>query len=348
MKRLITLFAISLLSTFSFENAIAASDHKSSDDHLLIEAGCKFNTCQFCDEPKWHGFGYLLQKGACIEPTYSKSIVPDNEIDDIIEAYSTITDQTVRKIDSKEEKVTIDFTLKRQWIDPGIKINASDEDIGNGGIGLEAEELNQIWYPDLYIYNISDYKSFSDSVQVKRFILLPLSLSRLSVIVERPTKQENHTVVEYTIEMKAKIYCDFDFIRYPMDTQHCQFRFKTRSWGASMSLFDAAKAFHDTKYYWTDNFQIKITFIDEGTMAGGNKVGFDIKMSRSLRRYFMVYYLPSIASVLVSHIGFLIPLTSIPGRAALLVTQFLSLVNIFIAERVSIIAYNRFYLKINH
>ena len=115
-----------------------------------------------------------------------------------------------------------------------------------------------------------------------------------------------------------------------------------------MSLFDPAKAYHDTKYYWTDNFQIKITFIDEGTMAGGNKVGFDIKMTRSLRRYFMVYYLPSIASVLVSHIGFLIPLTSIPGRAALLVTQFLSLVNIFIAERVSIIAYNRFYLKINH
>ena len=68
-------------------------------------------------------------------------------------------------------------------------------------------------------------------------------------------------------------------------------------------------------------------------------VGFDIEMERILKPYIMEYYLPCVASILVSHIGFVIPVKSIPGRAALLVTQFLSLINLFIAGMVRIVLF---------
>ena len=333
MKVWLISLSVANLSIFCMGKGADVFNSKVSNGRSLLEAGCKYSTCEdLCDVPNWKGYGYLLQNGACIEPTYSKSIVPENGFTFI---YATITDQILRDVDSKKQKVTLDFTIIRRWIDPGIKTNFSDEDIKNGGIDLDIEERDNLWHPDLYVYNISDYKAAMDSIQIKNYFLLPLRSSALSNNIELRGKQENQTVVQYTIEAKAKIYCDFDLNRYPMDNQLCKFRLGTRTWGAKIKLFDKFKAYHDTKNYKAENFEVQISFIDEGIIDGRSKIGFDIRMQRILGPYIMEYYLPSLASVLVSQIGFLIPLSSIPGRAALLVTQFLSLINIFIAERVS-------------
>merc|ERR1712020_734485 len=63
-------------------------------------------------------------------------------------------------------------------------------------------------------------------------------------------------------------------------------------------------------------------------------VVFYIHMSRAFQPFFMHYYAPSIAIVLVTQASFIIPPDCIPGRVALLVTQFLTLVNIFIDQQV--------------
>ena len=62
--------------------------------------------------------------------------------------------------------------------------------------------------------------------------------------------------------------------------------------------------------------------------------GFTIKMNRLLQPFIMECYLPCVAIVIVSKISFLIPLDSVPGRVALLVTQFLTLTNICIHQQV--------------
>ena len=122
---------------------IFAYDAKAYDSQALIEAGCKIDTCgRMCDKPRWHGTGKLLQKGACIEDTYSKTAVPEKGVTN---AYCTIVTQRVRDIDSKAEVLTIDITLKRRWVDPGIITNFSNDDIEGGGIPLEKEQLTMIW-----------------------------------------------------------------------------------------------------------------------------------------------------------------------------------------------------------
>ena len=78
-----------------------------------------------------------------------------------------------------------------------------------------------------------------------------------------------------------------------------------------------------------------ITFFGENNLVGKDTVGFHIEMTRMIKPYLMKYYIPCIATVLVSEMGFVIPLTAIPGRVALLVTQFLTLVNLFIYQMVN-------------
>ena len=62
--------------------------------------------------------------------------------------------------------------------------------------------------------------------------------------------------------------------------------------------------------------------------------GVDIKFERLIEKYVYEYYMPCILIVLASMLSFIIPLSAIPGRVALVVTQFLTLTNMFIHQRV--------------
>ena len=66
----------------------------------------------------------------------------------------------------------------------------------------------------------------------------------------------------------------------------------------------------------------------------------EVNFNFMLPSFLLKYYAPCAAIVLVSEIGFIIPVTVIPGRVGLLVTQFLTLINIFIHQMVS--CYNNF------
>ena len=79
----------------------------------------------------------------------------------------------------------------------------------------------------------------------------------------------------------------------------------------------------------------EMEYYDENKTNGTNQVGIKITMQRVTTSFIMKYYVPCIAIVLVSEIGFIIPVTAIPGRVGLLVTQFLTLINLFIHQMVS-------------
>ena len=81
-------------------------------------------------------------------------------------------------------------------------------------------------------------------------------------------------------------------------------------------------------------------FVDDDTKDGYfdnlKEVGFKLKMMRVKQPYLLKYYFPCVAIVVVTQISFYIPPDAIPGRIALLVTQFLTLTNLFISEQVRI------------
>ena len=65
------------------------------------------------------------------------------------------------------------------------------------------------------------------------------------------------------------------------------------------------------------------------------EIGLDIHIERTLRPYVLKYYIPCITIVVISQISFIIPLEALPGRVALGVTQFLTLMSLFIQQMVS-------------
>ena len=75
---------------------------------------------------------------------------------------------------------------------------------------------------------------------------------------------------------------------------------------------------------------------NDGYFDNLKEVGFNITMKRVQQPYLLKYYLPCVAIVVVTQISFYIPPDAIPGRVALLVTQFLTLTTLFISEQVRI------------
>ena len=85
------------------------------------------------------------------------------------------------------------------------------------------------------------------------------------------------------------------------------------------------------------NFEISFKkFVNDTIMVedlSKSVAGFQFSLKRRRNHIVILTYLPCMMLLLISFIGFFIPVTMIPGRMALLVTIFLMLVNISSSEK---------------
>ena len=150
----------------------------------------------------------------------------------------------------------------------------------------------------------------------------------------------NPNEIEQRYEMKFTVYCNFDHSRYPIDEQECNVSIASHSKSEVFVLkpfLDHEGHMHGAaNEYQSDNFQMSIQFFDDTIDHGNNTIGITVTMCRLQHSFIFMYYLPCITIVLVSMIGFVIPVSAIPGRIGLLVTQFLTLTNLSIHQMVSI------------
>ena len=317
----------------------------------MLEAGCKkkkwtYNKDGFAERYEWVASGDLLEKGVCIEESYQKYFAPKKGRTKV---HSTIEYQKVRKIDAKEQTLSIDLILTLQWLDPNIRTNFTTHEMLSQGVALVPEATKQIWTPDLYIWNSTALKAKEEWASLKQ------SKVSTNELLSETELLNSYTTVELQYEIKTTVYCNFHFDQYPMDEQTCSIKIGSGSGEAIFVLKDKEEGYHTVKSYNAVGKNITIKFFGKGNLNGSDTIGFQVKMTRLLRPYVMKYYIPSMAVVLVSEIGFVIPLTAIPGRVALLVTQFLTLVNLFIYHMVNSkryqiiqdICFNIFHIFIN-
>ena len=67
----------------------------------------------------------------------------------------------------------------------------------------------------------------------------------------------------------------------------------------------------------------------------GTAIGFRVYLRRKVTPFAIQYYIPCAAIVMLTQISFIVPISSIPGRVVLLITEFLTLINIFIHQQVT-------------
>ena len=268
--------------------------------------------------------GTLLSKKVCVPFGYLKGEVPDTPT--IVK--TTIEINNIREIDDRRMRLTLDFYEELKWVDNRIKTNLPRQKAAV----LNNNLIDYIWKPDLWIQNIFDFKLHSVLEPTAGFIITKKDACQ-SENCTNNKREEMNTLITYNLEAQATIYCNFHFLSYPMDTQYCDFVMDGSYPYPNIVFFSfELGAFGVTnKHSNTDAFAINITFNKQTNQSG---IQSTIKLERTLLPFVIKYYLPCVAIIVVSLVSFLISITSIPARVALLVTQFLTLTNVLIAQQV--------------
>ena len=264
---------------------------------------------------------YLTQD-ICLRHNYDVTGNIDSE-EALKEIRTNITVKGIREINDKKRFMVVDVKIVFTWHDGGIirnKSSKSDPQVRpRAEIQLVGRQVGEIWKPEIYIYNLS------------KFDMLKVSdpISRVSVV----RIKHSDTMVKHVLEGSASVYCSFEHNDYPMDHQMCQLQISSEICNTDFLLHSGDIVFGAE---YSSDFDMKIEFYNEHLIRDcqGRVVGVRVKMRRLILPFIMKYCLPSVSIVIVSGISFIIPLNSLPARVALLVTQFLTLTNIFIHQQV--------------
>ena len=312
---------------------------------FLMEAGCKEKKWKYDNEGLAYEYQWaaqngskLLAKGVCIERGYQKHFVPEKGITKV---HCTIEKQKLRAVDAKKQTVSIDFTLTLRWLDPHIR--TQEDHLQKEGIVLSPEAIDMIWTPDMHIWNRASFDN-EWKAMISSKILSPEERNELdekermiNQLDGRNGSETPHTKtgIEMRYEIKTTVFCEFQHDDYPMDEQTCNITYGSGSLSAIFGLYHERND-SQNQYHRTADFDVSISFFDQNTSHGNNTVGIKIEMDRITTSFVLKYYIPCIAIVFVSIMGFIIPVSATldAGRVALLVTLFLTLINLFIYHMV--------------
>ena len=227
----------------------------------------------------------------------------------------------VEEVNDKMQTVSIVMYFRIKWMEPRLVIEKNNSEWNettwkDGSLSYSSRILKQIWYPDLEIEGIKEFKSQTIT-------------KHMSNVQVYPT---NH--IRYGVRVEITISCHMDFDKYPMDSQQCPFQvnsyFSTERTATCTSEFT-----YNEKKQRNLQHSISIQSLPlEYRVLGDNEdrfsaCGFYVSLKRKRTQIFFQVYLTSILFVIVSWASFLINPDIVPGRMGLLVTIFLVLINIF-------------------
>ena len=260
---------------------------------------------------KWEGAGTILETGACIGKTYKKDRVPKKGATKV---FSTFEYQKIRGVDAKMKTLSIDFTLTMRWLDSRIKRSRFSDQDGNDEIFLGHSAIDKIWTPDFRIANQTSFKANYEWFSIVSSGILGDDTTEKLLEMSEHEDEKMSTGVRIQYEIKTSVFCPFSYADYPMDRQQCNVSFGSGSLGAIFTLLDPLGSSHKKDTYEAANFDVTVNFFDNDLGTGENTIGMKIHLARLRSSYIMTYYIPSVLIVLVSEIGFVVPVTAIPGR----------------------------------
>ena len=326
----------------SFVATVRSHSNNEVNEEILQkikEAGCPS-----------HNSNQFLLKSICLMPDYQSHEPPKNEHGKTpVDVEFMKKAPQVIEIEEKKNKITLQISQGFEWEDPRIKVNYSalpSMKHSTAWLKLSPNIVEKIWHPnlDLMTSDIQEWKSVNDPLWFYSLGIAKCPWMRHCYL------SPNATAFYADKRWRVTLFCKFDFSSFPLDTQNCRFRQAFESTSEVVNIFLYSPSFttytvnvSKSKLDWTyigHGFDITITplgtVVDPKTIMQNStgEFGFDIKLRRIIQPYVFQYYFPCAAIVIISQISFTIPLSAIPGRVAVIVTQFLTLTNIFIYQMV--------------
>ena len=291
---------------------------------MVEEAGCAYAS------PK-----QLLVRNVCLMPDYQSNELPNNA-NGVTKVDFYLQEALVLEVDEKKDKLTVKLSQLMEWGEPRLRANFSAISEKFVQIKLSPKNIRSLWHPDLDMYtkDLEEWKSLYDPLLFQEVVVSERAF------LHHYAKRPNVTSIHVWKDWIATFYCKFDFSTFPLDKQQCNFRQMGTSQTIIPLLYPSLNI--ENWKYRAGGFQISISPVgvaDQHNLTLDtvkNAIGCNITLERIVHPYLYQYYFPCMAIVVVSQISFIIPVSAIPGRVALVVTQFLTLTNIFIHLMVSI------------
>ena len=308
-----------------------AKDNKYNDD-----AACTTTNDQtWCDVnstfPKDLGVNNV-----CVTKNYSVF----NELDgsNYARLHLIFRDYKVVKVDDKKKEVTVNLIVLLLWEDERMQAFLTPPRNYIQLPPITAEYPSKIWSPfsGIVFPNIRNRRYLFDPVVAHLGLT---SAESVNAMFENVSFSGDFTIVQSMIYWSITISCPFNFTAFPFDKNICPFVLKFLNMDVSMGSSNKSLEGID-KSNISDGFEIEIKQINPPDSSYLDHLYFtnvklSINIGRQVPKYIYQYYIPCMMIVVASSFSFLIPLSAIPGRVALVVTQFLTLTNLFINQMVS-------------
>ena len=281
-------------------------------------------------------------QNVCISKDYNVDREPDEEhathLDIIFPNIKVIN------VEEKKKRLTIDITAASVWEDNRISILQSKD---NRAVRLpstsKGDSTPVIWNPfaTARISRLKKIRYVFDPTKIQ-MSLVPRQLAQNMFQID--INSATTFLVGSRIDWSFTASCNFNFSTFPFDRNMCLLEMGFLNSNVIMHNHKPNSSKEMDRIHTSDGFDIFIEPLEPrlevDPILGVNihHMRFNIAMKRQLSKYIYQYYIPCIAIVTASSFSFIIPLSAIPGRVALMVTQFLTLTNIFINQMVRIYA----------
>ena len=311
---------------------VVQAEYKYTENSIHSED----NGPHLCESNSIHPKPFVAQN-VCITKDYSILKEPNENIRTHVEV--VFANHKVVSVDDKNKEVTLDIHAFLFWKDERINATIPQHKYMVDLPPLTSEWVPVIWSPfsRIEIPNMRNRKYLFDPIMAPFFLKRVGLVDRMS---EDFSSLGNTIVVQSIINWSVTISCPFEFASFPFDRNQCLC--KIRFWDIDISLKFAEKWKNGieelTGQRDINGFKVVIA-LSNATQPPNvyfSDVTLLIDLQRLSRIYIYQYYIPCITIVIASSFSFIIPLSAIPGRVALIVTQFLTLTNIFINQIVSI------------
>jgi hypothetical protein len=158
--------------------------------------------------------GSLIHPKICLPADYMKSDLPPNVP---INVEVGVFVKGIIKVDEQAYTVSVSLHIYMFWQDSRIEVDWNDNDT----FYLHYDTLQEVWYPDLYFYQLVDFYMSKALIQQCTFTI---------------QKQENLNKLGFLTEAIVTISCAMNFKTFPVDTQKCELKMTSTSYPIHVSI----------------------------------------------------------------------------------------------------------------
>ena len=321
---------VMILSFTVFTIYVKAENNKSFENQIKTDFGC-IPVDEWKLIKQKSNEDYI--KNVCIPTSYHTYESP--LINQLTDVHVVIYENHILEIDERRKSLTLLFGVWLFWQDHRIKTKDITID---KRIPLPLGTLWTPWTPK-EIPMIDDLKEF-DAIYEPKATLELIPGSSMNKWFSKNIFPHNATIVSHYTKSNVKISCNFDFAKYPFDHQNCPLLMK--GYNINITIYDITVLGFDQEifmgYRTKHGVYLNNSLNHLNHYYGGqvNYFGFYNNMTREIETYIYQCYVPCIAIVTMSFSSFIIPISAIPGRVGIIVTQFLTLTSIFVHQMVII------------